>query len=158
MGLEMVRVGENQKNLYIELNEVGINRISARPYKIDSDPNGIIWIKYKKPDKKQYISAQDVYDGKFQSDFFKDKYVLIGASAQGLFDLVKIPLGVTIPGVEVHANVIENILDKSYLLKIIKLERYEKVNNTIIYGTDCPANLCSAGPAVHAIYVQHEYY
>ena len=53
----------------------------------------------------------------FQSDFFKDKYVLIGASAQGLFDLVKTPLGLTIPGVEVHANVIENILDKSYLIR-----------------------------------------
>ena len=59
----------------------------------------------------------DVYDGKFQTDFFKDKYVLIGASAQGLFDLVKTPLGVTIPGVEVHANVIENILDQSYLVR-----------------------------------------
>ncbi len=117
MGLEMVRVGSNQKNIYVELNEVGIKRISARPYKIDSDPNGIIWIKYKKSDKRQYISAQDVYDGKFQSDFFKDKYVLIGASAQGLFDLVKTPLGITIPGVEVHANVIENILDQSYLIR-----------------------------------------
>ncbi len=117
MGLEMVRVGSEQKNIYVELNEVGIKRISARPHKIDSDPNGIIWIKYKKSDKNQYISAGDVYDGKFQTDFFKDKYVLIGASAQGLFDLVKTPLGVTIPGVEVHANVIENILDKSYLVR-----------------------------------------
>ncbi len=117
MGLEMVRVGSKQKNIYVELNEVGIQRISARPHKIDSDPNGIIWIKYKKSDKNQYISAGDVYDGKFQTDFFKDKYVLIGASAQGLFDLVKTPLGVTIPGVEVHANVIENILDQSYLVR-----------------------------------------
>ncbi len=117
MGLEMVRVGSKQKNIYVELNEVGIQRISARPYKINSDPNGIIWIKYKKSDKNQYISAGDVYDGKFQSDFFTDKYVLIGASAQGLFDLVKTPLGITIPGVEVHANVIENILDQSYLIR-----------------------------------------
>ena len=117
MGLEMVRVGSKQKNIYVELNEVGIKRISARPYKVDSDPNGIIWIKYKKSNKDQFISASDVYDGKFQSDFFKDKYVLIGASAQGLFDLVKTPLGVTIPGVEVHANVIENILDQSYLIR-----------------------------------------
>ena len=117
MGLEMVRVWSKQKNIYVELNEVGITRISARPHKIESDPNGIIWIKYKKSDKKQYISASDVYDGKFTTDFFKDKYVLIGASAQGLFDLVKTPLGVTVPGVEVHANVIENILDKSYLIR-----------------------------------------
>ena len=117
MGLEMVRVGGNQKNLYVELNEVGITRISSRPHRISSDPNGIIWIRYKKSQKNQYISASSVFDGKFDNKLFKDKYVLIGASAQGLFDLVKTPLGVTIPGVEVHANVIENILDQSYLIR-----------------------------------------
>ena len=117
MGLEMVRVGSNQKNLYVEMNEVGINRISSRPHKIYSDPNGIIWIRYKKTLKSQYISASSVFDGKFDESRFKDKYVLIGASAQGLFDLVKTPLGTTIPGVEVHGNVIENILDQSYLIR-----------------------------------------
>ncbi len=132
MGLEMVRVGSKQKNIYIELNEVGIQRISARPYKVESDPNGIIWIKYKKSDKNQYISAGDVYDGKFQSDFFKDKYVLIGASAQGLFDLVKTPLGVTIPGVEVHANVIENILDQSYLIRNPNTYVFELIFSLIV--------------------------
>ena len=117
MGLEMVRIGSNQKNLYLEMNEIGINRISSRPHKINSDPNGIIWIRYKNSLKSQYISAGSVFDGKFDEARFKDKYVLIGASAQGLFDLVKNPLGVTIPGVEVHANVIENILDQSYLIR-----------------------------------------
>jgi len=117
MGLEMIRVGTNQKNLYVEMNEIGISRISSRPYKIYSDPNGIIWIRYKKSLKSQYISASSVFDGKFDAARFKDKYVLVGASAQGLFDLVKTPLGVTIPGVEVHGNVIENILDQSYLVR-----------------------------------------
>ncbi len=117
MGLEMVRVGNNQKNLYVELNEIGITRISSRPHKVFSDPNGIIWIRYKESQKNQYISASSVFDGKFEESKFKNKYVLIGASAQGLFDLVKTPLGVTIPGVEVHANVIENILDQSYLIR-----------------------------------------
>ena len=117
MGLEMVRIGSNQKNLYLEMNEIGIQRISSRPHKIYSDPNGIIWIRYKNSLKSQYISASSVFDGKFDEARFKDKYVLIGASAQGLFDLVKNPLGVTIPGVEVHANVIENILDQSYLIR-----------------------------------------
>ena len=117
MGLEMIRVGSNQKNIYIEMNEIGINRISSRPHKIYSDPNGIVWIRYKKSLKSQYISASSVFDGKFDNARFKNKYVLIGASAQGLFDLVKTPLGVTIPGVEVHGNVIENILDQSYLVR-----------------------------------------
>ena len=100
MGLEMVRVGSKQKNIYIELNEIGIQRVSARPFKIKTDPNGIIWIKYKKSSKDQYISASDVFEGNFEKNFFNNKYVLIGASAQGLFDLVKIPLGTTVPGVE----------------------------------------------------------
>ena len=118
LGLEMLRVGENKKNLYVEMNEVGISRISSRPHKIISDPNGIIWVRYKKSQKSQYISASTVFDGKFDQSKFENKYVLIGASAQGLFDLVKTPLGgSTIPGVEVHANVIENILDQSYLIR-----------------------------------------
>ncbi len=132
MGLEMVRVGSKQKNIYVELNEVGIKRISARPYKVESDPNGIIWIKYKKSQKKQYISAGDVYDGNFEKSFFKNKYVLIGASAQGLFDLVKTPLGITIPGVEVHANVIENILDQSYLIRNPNTYIFELIFSIIV--------------------------
>ena len=132
MGLEMIRVGENQKNLYVELNEVGITRISSRPHRITSDPNGIIWIRYKNPQKNQYISASSVFDGKFDESKFKNKYVLIGASAQGLFDLVKIPLGVTIPGVEVHANVIENILDQSYLIRNPKTYVFELLFSIII--------------------------
>ena len=132
MGLEMVRIGSKQKNLFVEMNEVGIKRISVRPYKISSDPNGIFWIRYKKTKKNQYISASSVFGGKFDESIFKDKYVLIGASALGLFDLVKTPLGVTIPGVEVHANVIENILDNSYLIRNPNIYVFELLFSIVI--------------------------
>ena len=132
IGLEMVRVGVNQKNLYVELDEVGIKRISVRPHKILTDPNGIFWIRYKKSLKYQYISASSVFDGDFDKARFENKFVLIGASAQGLFDLVKTPLGVTIPGVEVHANVIENILDQSYLIRNPKIYIFELLFSIIV--------------------------
>ena len=132
MGLEMIRVGSKQKNIFIELDEVGIKKLSVRPLKISSDPNGVFWIRYKQSQKDQYISASSVYDKKFEEDFFKDKYVLIGASAQGLFDRVKTPLGVTMPGVEVHANVIENILDNSYLVRNPKVYIIELLFSIII--------------------------
>ena len=132
LGLEMIRIGSKQKNIFVELNEVGIKKINVRPFKISSDPNGLIWIRYKKTQKSQYISASSVYDEEFEEDFFKDKYVLIGASAQGLFDLVKIPLGITIPGVEVHANVIENILDSSYLIRNPNVYIFELLFSIII--------------------------
>ena len=132
MGLEMIRVGSKQKNIFIELDEVGIKKLSVRPFKISSDPNSVFWIRYKQSQKDQYISASSVYDEKFEEDFFKDKYVLIGASAQGLFDRVKTPLGVTMPGVEVHANVIENILDNSYLVRNPKVYIVELLFSIII--------------------------
>ena len=53
MGLEMVRIGSKQ-NIYIELNEVGVKRISVRPYKVERSC-GIIWIKYKTIQKTIYI-------------------------------------------------------------------------------------------------------
>ena len=134
MALEMIRVGSNQKNLYVEMNEAGINRISSRPHKIYSDPNGIIWIRYKESLKNQYISASSVFEGKFDPSRFKDKYVLIGASAQGLFDLVKTPLGNTIPGVEVHGNIIENILDQSYLIRNPNTYLFELLFSIIVAG------------------------
>ena len=132
MGLEMVRVGLNQKNLYVELDEIGIKRISVRPHIILTDPNGIFWIRYKKPQKSQYISASSVFEGNFDKSRLENKFVLIGASAQGLFDLVKIPLGMTLPGVEVHANVIENILDKSYLLRNPNIYVFELLFSIIV--------------------------
>ena len=132
LGLEMIRIGSKQKNIFVELNDLGIKKLNVRPFKILSDPNGLIWIRYKKTQKSQYISASSVYDEEFEEDFFKDKYVLIGASAQGLFDLVKIPLGITIPGVEVHANVIENILDSSYLIRNPNVYIFELLFSIII--------------------------
>ena len=132
MGLEMVRVGFDQKNLYVELDELGIKRISVRPHKILTDANGIFWIRYKQSQKSQYISASSVFEGNFDKERFEDKFVLIGASAQGLFDLVKTPLGATLPGVEVHANVIENILDQSYLLRNPNIHVFELLFSIIL--------------------------
>ena len=132
LGLELIRTGTKKKNLIVKLDEAGIKEINVRPYKIKSDPNAIMWIRYKKPIKKQYISAAKVFDGDFDESFFKDKYVLIGASAQGLFDLVKTPLGITIPGVEVHANVIENITDDNYLTRNPQIYIFELIFSIII--------------------------
>ena len=132
LGLELIRTGTKKKNLIVKLDETGIKEINVRPYKINSDPNAIMWIRYKQPIKNQYISAAKVFDGDFDESFFKDKYVFIGASAQGLFDLVKTPLGITIPGVEVHANVVENITDDTYLTRNPKIYIFELLFSIII--------------------------
>jgi len=62
-----------------------------------------------------YLSASDVIDGTVGSLQLKDKIVLVGASAAALHDLHTTPYGSLYPGVEVHANVIENILQQDFL-------------------------------------------
>ncbi|PCJ89182.1 MAG: adenylate/guanylate cyclase domain-containing protein [Thiotrichaceae bacterium] len=58
-----------------------------------------------------YISATDVLNKKVEPELLKDKIALFGASAPGLLDLRTTPLEPAYPGVEVHANIVQGILD-----------------------------------------------
>ncbi|MCK4833830.1 MAG: adenylate/guanylate cyclase domain-containing protein [Gammaproteobacteria bacterium] len=59
----------------------------------------------------EYISATDVLNKKVDKDILSGKITLFGTSAPGLLDLRTIPLEPAYPGVEVHANIIQGILD-----------------------------------------------
>ena len=59
----------------------------------------------------EYISAADVLSKKVDKSKLEDKIVLFGTSAPGLLDLRTTPLEPASPGVEVHANIIQGILD-----------------------------------------------
>jgi len=65
-----------------------------------------------------YVSIADVVRHKFPPGAFKGKIVLVGASATGIGDLRSTPFGgINYPGVEIHANVIDNILNRYFLLR-----------------------------------------
>jgi len=65
-----------------------------------------------------YVSFADVVQRKFPAGTFKDKIVLVGASATGIGDLRATPFGsLDYPGVEIHANVIDNILNQQFLVR-----------------------------------------
>ena len=109
-----------KRSIITNLNESGIKSISIKPLEFKTDKNSLIWVKYNRSINNNFISAEKVFDKKFEESFFKNKYVLIGASAKGLFDTVKIPTGETVPGVQVHANVIDNLLKNNFLKEMIK--------------------------------------
>jgi adenylate cyclase len=65
-----------------------------------------------------YVSIADAALKKFQPGTFKDKIVLVGASATGIGDLRVTPFGgLDFPGVEVHANLIDNVLNRQFLTR-----------------------------------------
>ncbi|MCF8068053.1 MAG: adenylate/guanylate cyclase domain-containing protein [Desulfobacterales bacterium] len=47
-------------------------------------------------------------------EFFRDKYVLIGYTAKGLFDMKPIPLNPRASGMVIHAAALENLLHKNF--------------------------------------------
>jgi len=59
----------------------------------------------------------DVINEKIPPAIFKDKVVLLGNTAQGIGDFVPTPLSSHVPGVEIAANVIQNILTKRFLIR-----------------------------------------
>ncbi|UCD70690.1 MAG: CHASE2 domain-containing protein, partial [Syntrophobacterales bacterium] len=59
----------------------------------------------------------DVLNEKIHPTVFKDKVVLLGNTAQGIGDFVPTPLSSNVPGVEIAANVIQNILTKRFLVR-----------------------------------------
>ena len=131
-GLEMIRIGEKKRSIITNLNDNGIKNISIKPYVFNTDKNSLIWVKYNRSINNNYISAEKVFDNNFDDNFFKDKYVLIGASAKGLFDTVKIPTGETVPGVQVHANVIDNLLKNNFLKRNDKIFFFELIVSILI--------------------------
>ena len=66
------------------------------------------------------ISALDIFQNKVDPSKIKDKIVLIGATAVGIYDLRVTPTGI-MPGIEKHANVITSILHKDFILRITNL-------------------------------------
>ena len=117
LSLETLRVLHDHKSILINSDETGINLIKTRKYQIEPDSNAIVHINYKKFNKDNYIPAVDILNLKINASKLKGKIAIIGSSAQGIFDFVKIPNGDVIPGVETHAHLIENIVNNDFIIK-----------------------------------------
>lgn len=55
--------------------------------------------------------------GRVNPDLFQQKLVLIGLTGMGLIDAVTTPPGERVPGIEVHAQLLENIFDQRFLTR-----------------------------------------
>jgi adenylate cyclase len=111
-----LRLGANE--LILQYGEPGVAVIEFGP-KLRIIPNnvGMKTINYRGPAGTfPHYSMADVVEGKFLAGTFKDKLVLVGATATGIGDLKTTPYGGTnYPGVEIHANVIDNILNQRFM-------------------------------------------
>jgi adenylate cyclase len=64
-----------------------------------------------------HYSASDVLDGKIGKKELENKIILVGGTAAGIHDIHTTPYGPLYPGVEVHANIIENLIQQDFMLR-----------------------------------------
>ncbi|MCU1342126.1 MAG: adenylate cyclase [Candidatus Acidoferrum typicum] len=104
----------------LDFSETGITALEFGPSLIvHPDAIGRMMINYEGDvNTYPYVSIADVVNHKFAPGTFRGKIVLVGASATGIGDLRSTPFaGINYPGVEIHANVIDNILNRHFLVR-----------------------------------------
>ena len=92
----------------------------ADTYDIPIDADGRVWVYYRDIQDDEYIPAWKVLESGNAQDLtskIKDKIVFIGTSAEGLRDIRSTPLNIFIPGVELHVNFVEQVIQGKYLLR-----------------------------------------
>jgi adenylate cyclase len=104
----------------LDFSETGITALEFGPsLVVHPDAIGRMMINYEGDvNTYPYVSIADVVNHKFAPGTFRGKIVLVGASATGIGDLRSTPFaGINYPGVEIHANVIDNILNRHFLFR-----------------------------------------
>ncbi len=122
LALELFRVASRQTTMAVDYGPAGITGVNMKGLKVPTDRNGQIWMKFGKHDRTLYISAKDVLfakgdEAKALKARLAGKLAFLGTSAIGLLDIKATPLDAAIPGVEVHAQLLQNIMDKNYLAR-----------------------------------------
>jgi len=83
-----------------------------------TDEKGRLFINFRGGNKSfPHLSVTDILNDNINTDAVKDKIIILGATATGIFDAVSTPFEPVYPGPEVHATVIDMVLNQDYLYK-----------------------------------------
>lgn len=96
-----------------------VTAIKVGAFEVPTTASGELWVYYNADTPGRYVSAKDLYDKKNSlADLvpaIEGHIVLVGTSAAGLRDIRATSLGELVPGVSIHAQVLEQILHGAYL-------------------------------------------
>lgn len=116
---ESLRVAQGERNYFLKAlpQGNGLAEIRIGSYRIPTTAEGEIWVHYSPAVANRYLPAWKVLAGEIPDALLAGQIVFIGSSAHGLMDLRFSPLGGVMPGVEAHAQVLEQILSGHILTR-----------------------------------------
>lgn len=127
LSLEMLRVAMSGNSIFARLDQGGIRDVALQTpqgnFPVPTDGQGRIWVYFAEPDLfntenntgRMYVSATDIYHKRLPPERLAGRIGLVGTSAVGLLDIRATPIAARLPGVEVHANIIENIMTQEHV-------------------------------------------
>ncbi|XSG82246.1 MAG: CHASE2 domain-containing protein [Methyloligella sp. ZOD6] len=130
--------------------QTGITRVRVGDFEVPTDPNGQMWMRFSMSDEGRYLPAWKVLNGDVSADEITGRIVIIGTSAAGLLDLRATPLEASVPGVELHAQAVEQIIAGDFLLRP-DLALPGELFYILILGLLIAALIFRAGAALSAV-------
>ena len=115
LSLEILRVVTGTPTLLIKTDKAGVKTIRLKGLEVPTDEHGQLWVHFARQDPSIYVSAADVLDNSVSPSRVSGKLVLVGTSAVGLNDIKTTPVSSTMPGVEIHAQVLESVLSRAVI-------------------------------------------
>lgn len=117
LALELWRVGTGARQFSLSDAGAGLLRVEFADAVVPVQRDGSMWLRYSRHDADRFVSAADLFSGNVDPELFRAKLVLVGVTGVGLLDYKATPLGEQVPGVELHAQLIEQIFDGEYLVR-----------------------------------------
>jgi len=102
--------------LSLRIAEFGVEEIRLGDVVLPTNEEGRMLINYRGPQKMfPHHSASDVLHRRLPPEALKGKIILVGATAMGIYDMRVTPFAHVFPGLEIHANVIDAVLQQQFL-------------------------------------------
>ena len=117
LSLEMLRVGAGEPAFAVRGGAAGVEAVVIGDLSVPTQADGRLWVHYTPHDPSRFISAAAMLDGDADPAELGRKLVLVGVTGLGLIDYQSTPLGERMPGIEIHAQVLENIFDGALLMR-----------------------------------------
>lgn len=95
----------------------GVVAVKIGAFEIPTESDGMVRVRYAGSQAARHIPAWRVFAGEVPKNEIEGRILLIGASAAALSDLRSSPLEAAIPGVDAHAEVLEQIIAGAFLAR-----------------------------------------
>ncbi|HEX4327292.1 MAG TPA: CHASE2 domain-containing protein [Burkholderiales bacterium] len=117
LSMEMLRVATGMRGFVLGAQGAKLRSIGIADLTIPTAADGVAWVHFSPRDSRRLVSASDVLAGRVPAERLAHKLVLIGATGLGLLDNQATPIGVRMPGIEIHAQLLENLFDSTWLTR-----------------------------------------